>query len=231
MENNYSVYLHTTPSEKVYVGITNQRINHRWGKDGNNYKKQAFGRAVNKYGWDNIQHEVLFVGLTLEEAEAKEKELIAKYRANDRRYGYNCTDGGGVCHYNDDTKKRISDSLTGRKLTEEHKKNIGNGSRGRAVSDETRRKIGDKHRNKTVSDEAREHLREAHQWQAKPVVQMTLDGKEIAWFRSIGEAARSVGGKKVCIRHACDGKIKTSCGYKWRYAESVVKNQDERQQV
>lgn len=54
--------------------------------------------AIQKYGWENIKHEILFEGLTYEEANAKEMELIAKYKTNCRRYGdaygYNMTDGG-----------------------------------------------------------------------------------------------------------------------------------------
>lgn len=55
-------------------------------------------RAIQKYGWDNIEHNILFENLTQEQAFEKEKELIAKYKTNITRYGsdygYNLTDGG-----------------------------------------------------------------------------------------------------------------------------------------
>lgn len=217
--NNFSVYKHTTPSNKVYIGITSQKETHRWGHDGNGYGRQAFGNAVRKYGWDNIQHEVICSGLCKEDAVAMEKQLIAQYHADDRHYGYNCTNGGYLCEFNEDAKKRISKALKGRKLAEEHKRNISLGAKGRIVSVETRRKIGEKHKNKFVNEETRETLRQSHQWQAKPVAQYTLDGEFVAKYRSIGEASRTMGVEKVCIRHACDGKIKTSAGYKWAYYE------------
>lgn len=99
----YYVYKHTTPNEKVYIGITCKNPSYRWN-GGNGYKGQAFYNAILKYGWLNIRHEILFDNLTKEEAEQKEIELIAEYRSNDRQYGYNISSGGenihnGACKY------------------------------------------------------------------------------------------------------------------------------------
>ena len=66
---NYSVYKHTCPSGKVYIGITMQKPEIRWNK-GLGYKKQDyFYKAILKYGWDNIKHEVLYKDLSKAEAE------------------------------------------------------------------------------------------------------------------------------------------------------------------
>ena len=81
-ENNWCVYKHTTPSGKVYIGITSQKIELRW-RNGKGYKTQVFNHAIEKYGWDNIIHEVLFENLSHKDACAKEKELIEKYKSND----------------------------------------------------------------------------------------------------------------------------------------------------
>lgn len=63
MENeikNYCVYKHTSPSNKVYIGITSQEPERRW-KNGNGYKKNLyFTKAIKKYGWDNFAHEILW---------------------------------------------------------------------------------------------------------------------------------------------------------------------------
>lgn len=217
--NDYCVYIHTTPSEKVYIGITNQKVTHRWGKDGNNYDHQVFGNAVRKYGWENIKHEILFDGLSLEEAEKKERELIAQYNATDRHCGYNCTTGGSVCRFSDDTRKRISDSLTGRKLSEEHRANIAKCRMGWDFSEETRKRIGAKHRNKVVSEVAKEHLREAHQWQAKRVAKLSIDGEIIEVFNSVGDAAKETGCSKYLIRRVCQGKRQTTNGFRWAFYE------------
>ena len=54
----------------------------------------------------------------------------------------------------------------------------------------------------------------------KPVVQMTLDGHVIAVFDSATDAAHAIGVISSCIKHCCQGKTKTSYGYKWKYKET-----------
>ncbi len=73
---SYTVYKHTSPSGKVYIGITKLGVERRW-QGGRNYKNSThFNSAIAKYGWDNIKHEVLCDGLSREDAENKEIELI-----------------------------------------------------------------------------------------------------------------------------------------------------------
>ena len=91
----YTVYKHTTPSNKVYIGITMQSTARRWRKDGSGYRTQRlFYNAIKSYGWDNIKHEILFRNLPEEEALKTEIELIARYKSNERKYGYNINNGG-----------------------------------------------------------------------------------------------------------------------------------------
>ncbi len=116
--NNYKVYKHTTPNGKVYIGVTSEEdINKRW-KYGGGYKDQIFGKAVKKYGWNNIEHTILYEGLTQEEASKKEIELINKYKSSDSKYGYNITEGGvgggfGGHNHTEEEKKTISEKLKG----------------------------------------------------------------------------------------------------------------------
>lgn len=97
-QKNYKVYLHTLPNGKKYVGITKQDVKYRW-QNGNGYKNNSrFYNAILKYGWNNIKHEVLFDGLTQEEAYKLEIEMIALNESNNPNYGYNQTEGGeNVC--------------------------------------------------------------------------------------------------------------------------------------
>ena len=67
MRDKWSVYVHTTPSGKRYVGCTSRDPEIRWRK-GKGYEMQMFGRAIQKYGWDNIRHEIIKRGLTHDEA-------------------------------------------------------------------------------------------------------------------------------------------------------------------
>ena len=48
-ERNYIVYKHTSPSNKVYIGITKQTLKARW-KNGKGYKNnEHFTYAIKKY--------------------------------------------------------------------------------------------------------------------------------------------------------------------------------------
>ena len=68
----YTVYKHTTPSGKIYIGITSNDPKYRW-KNGYGYmNNKYFFNAIKKYGWNNISHEILFTGLSEEEAYSKE---------------------------------------------------------------------------------------------------------------------------------------------------------------
>lgn len=92
----YVVYKHTTPSNKVYIGITRIDPKLRWRK-GEGYDTNAhFYRAIKKYGWDNIKHEIILTGLSKKEAEQMEIELIAKYDSTNKRKGYNISLGGNI---------------------------------------------------------------------------------------------------------------------------------------
>lgn len=124
---SYSVYKHTFPNGKVYIGITSMKPERRW-RNGSGYsanKQRLMNRAIQKYGWHNIKHEILFDGLTKKEAEQKEIELITKYKSNRIKFGYNVEKGG---------------NSTG-KISEETKKKIGIANKGREVSKETREKL------------------------------------------------------------------------------------------
>lgn len=90
--SKYSVYCHTFPDGKRYIGITSQEPKERWGNNGIGYKGMRVYDAVLQYGWDNIKHEILAHGLTKAEADAQERKLICQY--DSIRNGYNVATGG-----------------------------------------------------------------------------------------------------------------------------------------
>lgn len=76
VNKNYTIYKHIFPNNKIYIGITQQKPEKRW-QHGLGYRAQPLmWNAIQKYGWENIKHEILFENLTLEEANLKEIELI-----------------------------------------------------------------------------------------------------------------------------------------------------------
>lgn len=91
----YIIYKHTSPSSKVYIGLTKQDPNRRW-QNGIGYETQPyFWNAIKKYGWESFSHEILESGLSMAEALEKEKEYISEYKSNNPEYGYNTLEGGG----------------------------------------------------------------------------------------------------------------------------------------
>lgn len=120
--HKWIVYKHTNIlNGKIYIGITGQGAERRWRSGGKGYKKCiAFYRAIEKYGWDNFSHEILFEGLDKGSAERLEQELIRDYRSNDSHYGYNIANGGKVGSVSEITKKRISETLKRNYKKENH---------------------------------------------------------------------------------------------------------------
>lgn len=95
MEKNYCVYKHTAPNGKVYIGITSQMPEARWGKDGSGYKhNKHFWNAICKYGWNAFVHEILLEGLTADQAGEFERLFIDLYDSWNPKKGYNNTSGG-----------------------------------------------------------------------------------------------------------------------------------------
>lgn len=155
----YKVYKHTSPSNKVYIGITSQPIKARWGY-GSHYHHNAYlTSAIKKYGWDNFKHEILYEGLTKEEACNKEIELIALYKSNDRRYGYNqssCGEHGATGYKMTDAQRKVvTIRMKSRTLSDEHKERLRKLRLGVPNSEEARQKMsiarkGEKHSSEWV---------------------------------------------------------------------------------
>lgn len=92
-QKSWSVYKHTSPSGKVYIGITHLTPTVRWGKEGNHYsKKTIFYKAIQKYGWENFSHEILFHNCSEQLAKALEIAFIRFYK--EKNLSYNMTIGG-----------------------------------------------------------------------------------------------------------------------------------------
>lgn len=132
--NNYIVYKHIFPNSKVYIGITSQKVNKRWS-NGRGYKGSTLiYNAIQKYGWSNVKHEILFNNLTKEEAEQKEIELITKYQSNNENYGYNISNGGNcIGTLSEETKNKIRKAHKGFQHSEETKNKISETKKGKAI--------------------------------------------------------------------------------------------------
>lgn len=252
--SSYVVYMHTNKiNNKKYIGATRLSVKERW-RDGKGYKTQVFGRAIEKYGWENFTHEILFENLSKEEAETKEKELIAQYKTRESDYGYNIAVGGeGVgekedhplfgTHKTEEQKekqreKMLGDSnrMRGRKHTEEAKKKMREKAKqreSRPVSEETKKKISESKMGHEVSAEAREKIRKAKI--GKPFIgEKTFTKKVICLetnivFDSACEASRQTNIDRRMICRCCNDEASKAGGLHWQYytPENVLKTIEE----
>ena len=244
MNNDYKVYMHRFPNGKVYIGITCQKPEYRWNK-GKHYRKQPLiFNAIMKYGWDNIEHIILFDGLSKEDAETKEVELISLYDSTNREKGYNIENGGNSTgKHSEETKKKMSAGIKNayknteykeKKIAEakksyakpEYKKQLSERTKRLWQSKEYRTKMISVHRGKTVSAEARKKVSDARKGRfmggdnvnARAVEQYTKDGVFVACWDSAMSASRATGANNAKICECCKGKRHSAGGYRWKYA-------------
>ena len=119
INKQYKIYAHINKiNGKVYIGQTCYRnINQRW-RHGEGYKHSPhFYNAIQKYGWENFEHIILFEDICgYELADVIERELIQKYQSNNSEYGYNISSGGSYGRtLTDETKNKIRISKIGDK--------------------------------------------------------------------------------------------------------------------
>lgn len=141
--DKYCVYCHVNKiNQKMYIGISSKSPFRRWGNNGCHYSGQVFGRAIQKYGWDNFEHIILMEGLTQDVAELVEISLIKKYHTTNSKFGYNVSTGGQLhMKMTDEAKAHLSNKYTGRKLTPEWIAKRTLSQTGLKRNDETKMKI------------------------------------------------------------------------------------------
>lgn len=95
MERKYLIYRITSPSGKMYIGLTGQTLRERWLAHIKHGKRRKFNHplynAIKKYGHENFLCEVIEKSLTKEEAQEREKHHIALIP---KGFRYNISDGG-----------------------------------------------------------------------------------------------------------------------------------------
>lgn len=244
MNKKYCLYCHTNKiNGKKYFGITSQYPDKRWA-NGNGYRTKYFYNAIQKYGWDNFEHEVLISDLSCDEAKRLEVEYIKKYHTciyDDECWGYNATFGGdGALGYkhSEETKEKFRNRVVSKETREKISQSVSNANKGRIVSEETKIKISKAETGKIVSDETRQKISKAQigrklteEWKLNiskqhlevpryncvSVAQKDKITKEVIHtYMSAAEAYRETGINNIraCLR----GNQKTAGGYIWEYA-------------
>lgn len=232
MENKYIIYKYTSPSGGVYIGQTSKTIEQRAHKDGKYYLttnkntgeflQPAIAKAILKYGWDNFKKEILFDNLSSEEADIKEKELIAYYKQGGKCYNI-ATGGKGVSGVNEHKIKQYNlkgefirdwDSI---KEAEEYL-NIPN-----AQANISACCLGKKHRAynyiwRYYDDPNNLEIKPLTPYRS-PINQISKDGQIINTYKTIADASKQTGIGATSIGNALRGWSKTAGGYIWKFVE------------
>lgn len=242
--DKWCVYKHTSPSGKVYIGIT-KNIKHRWRNNGAGYRGSTrIHNAILKYGWDNFEHQILFSGLSQEDANKKEVELIKYYDSTNPMYGYNLQSGGQSFISNEESRIKISNSLLGHKVSDQTKaklrqyrshpiicldtKTIYDSCKAASeklnlcctsigkVTNGQQEKCGGLHFAKLEDY----HNNKLPTFSAKPSrykkVQCLSTGQI---FKNISDASKATGISRRSISYACNGKYKSSGGMLWQFVK------------
>ena len=190
----YIVYRHLFPNGKSYVGITQQDPEKRWKNGSGYYYQPKMKRAIRKYKWRNVKHEILATGLSLEEAARLEKHYILLFDSFIN--GYNMTEGG-------------EGGSLGAKHTAESREKISRSMMGNRNGDPNRYK---------------EYQAKVGAWNSRPVdVFNTETGDKIGHFKSVRESTQAVGVNHSHVCHLLKKNPRCIFrGYEWVISEEVT---------
>jgi hypothetical protein len=217
-------------NEIFYIGIgkTSKRAHSK------SYRNNHWWDVVNKHGYDV---EIIKEGLSWEDAQQTEIELIAKYGRHDLSKGplVNQTDGGdgnnnqifteetrlkmskshrGKRH-SDETRKKMSDASIGKKKSPEHTEKNRLAKIGKTLSEETKEKIGQANLGRVDTDQTkalRSKINSLYFYE-----KWTKDGDLVETYESMYLALQSINKPSTYrgIYHSID-RIGSCGGYVWK---------------
>lgn len=228
---NYKVYAHISPTNKIYIGITKQqKVNERWRKGKGYIKNDHFYRAILKFGWDNFKHIIIIEDLSKDMACEIEKYLIKKYKTNDYNYGYNICDGGEGCNglkgsknpnyghkWSEEQKQKMSKIKKDLHIhhTEEWKKEQSKRTKELWKNSEYREKCGNTCKGRV--GELHPMFGKKGKDNPNSKIVLCVETNEIFYSASEASKAKNCNHSKICM--VCRGERKTCGGFTWRYID------------
>ena len=182
----YTVYQHRNlRNGKSYIGMTSLEPKKRWNS-GKGYKKNSkMWSDIQNSDW-NTDWEHSIIGQFEDKDEALNVEEMFIWLFNSTNDGYNTSTYGGTSYKKtDETRRKISESMTGEKHP----------MFGKHFSEDTKRKMSEAHKGKIYAN-------------TKPILQFSKNGELIAEYSSLTEASRQTGCSAPHICTCCKGNRK-----------------------
>ncbi len=213
---------------KIYIGITSQGIDVRWSKhcsDANTDSNFPIHNAIRKYGKENFQIEIIeVINNSTDYDQLKEREIywIKEFDSYNREKGYNLTLGGdgtfGRFH-SEETKDKIRQKTIGHKVSKDTKNRMSESQKNVKRNYSALAKLSNK---RWENPEEREKA-SINNHRNVIILQYNKIGEFILEFRSLSEAARSLGkdNAHANISKCAKGKLKTAYGFIWKYKEEI----------
>lgn len=230
---------------KIYVGsavsIGNRIRVHKYqlcrGSHHSRYLQRAFNKSPESFYVEVVEE---IPNPTRALLVDREQFWLDFYRSSDKSFGYNLSPTAHSClgyKHTSETVANMSRSRIGRRHTQEARARMSVAQKIAKSKvkphTETQTMIWSLARmGHSCSDAEKQRKREWHETHTttryRPVLQFTLDGICVKEFRSVADAARSVGCKKSGnIGQVCrnDGSRRMANGFMWRYASDVSPNE------
>lgn len=184
-------------TKKMYIGQTVMELQERWRcHKKSNSNCVYLLHALNKYGICNFKFELICICFDENMIEIKDEYMI-RYNTMVPN-GYNVRAAGNIGRHSEETKRKISNTLTGRSSPLK-----GKPGRKRKHTEEEKRKISESMKGKKQSVEAIEK-------RSKGVIKYDSHGNELCRYKSVKDAAEDIGVSKAAISRVCNGKQKTT---------------------
>lgn len=215
-------------NNKCYIGSAisayNRKYEHFYKLKNRIHFNFHLQNAYNKYGKENFEFKII-------ENVEDPKDLIKREQwfIDNLKPQYNLTNVAGSTlgyKHSSETKEKCrkrmlgNKYLLGHKHSEETKKKISkrlsglcNPNYGKPIHKNTMKAL----RKSWQTDDYKQARKEGYKHRMRPVFQYTLDNKFVAEYESIRDAARITKMNREGISRCCNNKIKTSCGYKWKF--------------
>ena len=214
----------------------------------NKHHSMHLQKSYNKYGGENFVFDILLF-CDKENLIFYEQRAIDSYDFNKELYNRRTKAEINIgLKHSEETKRKMSKINIGKKASKETKKKISEASKRYRHSEEIKRKMSEDRKGNKNEKKRKKHSKESkkkmsknrkgekHHFSgkkgennplSKQIYQINKDTNEIIkkWY-GIAEAERNLGIIYTSISKACNGKIKTAGGFKWKFIENYYKEEN-----